>query len=173
MWLLSAPGKPGGKAGCKAKLGKVTALEQMGWQGGIKEAHSWAHACPLTLTGLPFFCQMKIWRLTSPVSPASQDTSRILPPLQPAANPIPGESTPFPSFPQLQEAQLLAFPASLTPCAPLAIPCHVFLEHQVPRRAATAHTPVSSTDVRTRAWWRRLQAPPALTPSVEINPSQV
>lgn len=94
MWLLSALGKPGGKAGCKAKLGKVTALEQMGWQGGIKEAHSWAHACPLTLTGLPFFCQMTIWRLTSPVSPASQDTSRILPPLQPAANPIPGESTP-------------------------------------------------------------------------------
>lgn len=64
----------------------------------------------LTLkTGLPFFCQMKLWILTSTVSPVSQDTSRTLPPPQPAVNPIPGERTSshIPHH-HLQEAQGLS-----------------------------------------------------------------
>lgn len=116
---------------------------------------------------------MKLSILTSPVSPASQDISRTLLPLQPAANPILGESAPSQTSPQLQEALLLSFPSSWLHMFSWPFSDHVFLEHQVPRRTARAHSPVSFTDVRPRVSWRWLQAAPALTPSVEIHQSQV
>lgn len=139
-WLLSALGKPGETGRLKPSWEGNSYIGVKVWhEGGIKEAHSWAHASPLTLTALPFFYQMKLWILTSPVSPASQDISRTLLPLQPAANPIPGESAPSQTSPQLQEALLLSFPSSLASYACLAVPTPC-----VPRAPGTKENSKSS-----------------------------
>lgn len=103
-------------------MGKVADTEQNGWQrGDIKEGHRSLTLTPLIPTGLPFFCQMKLWILTSTVSPVSRDTSRTLPPLEPVVNPIPGERALPPSPPGNSR---VASPPSLTS----GHPDHMFLE---------------------------------------------
>lgn len=86
---------------------------------GIKQAHSQAPFCPLTLAGLPFSRQMKIGSLTTPAFPARQDTSRTPPPPVPAASPTPGKS--IPPMPQSPDALV---PPMLEP---IGCPGHIHL----------------------------------------------